>query len=226
MRGCTELVPRSRRHKVMRLLRLILLTVVVSSGMLVTAGAGPASACSCAYEHTPELVEGADEIFSGTLVSMADPPQHDVMSSTDPITYTVAVDAVYRGDVGITAVFGSPMSGASCGLEGMVVDRRYVVFVSTDGSERTASLCGGTAPATPGLVNDVERLTGALAHPTVTVDGTAAGAGPWLPANRDDEPAQAAIATWTISIGIIGLALLGAGLQLRRRAAPGRARQH
>ena len=78
----------------------------------------------------PEFVDGADEIFAGTLTGMSGPPERGVVSSTDPITYTVAVDAVYRGDVGSVAFFESAMSGASCGLEGMTVDRRYLVFVT------------------------------------------------------------------------------------------------
>ncbi|MBC2934296.1 hypothetical protein H7342_14915 [Nocardioides sp. zg-1228] len=199
----------------------------VFAAMLVPVGPGPAYACSCAYQHTADFVEGADEIFAGTLVSMADPPEHDVMSSADQITYTVAVDAVYQGDVASTTVFESPISGASCGLEGMVVDRRYLVFVSTDGSGRTASLCGGTAPATPGRVNAVERLTGAPAQPAVGMDDAAAASGGVAGATDDDEPAQPAISRWTISTaGIIGVAaLLGAGLQLRRRATQGGARQ-
>lgn len=202
----------------MRLVRSVLLTLIVSSGMLVTWGAGPAFACSCAYQHAPGFVDGADEIFSGTLVRTEDPPEQDVMSSTDPITYTVEVDAVYRGDVGSTAVFESPMSGASCGLQGMVVGRRYLIFLSTDGSERAASLCGGTAPATPRRVMAVERLTGAPAPQSVLVDEASAASEVVASASSGDEPRQAAIWRWTI--GVIGVAaFLGAGLLLRRRPA-------
>ena len=205
----------------MRPLRLVLLVVLLASGMLVTGGAGTAFACSCAYQRTPEFVGMADEIFAGTVVSMVDPPKQAIMSSTDPITYTVAVDAVYRGDVGVTAVFGSPMSGASCGLENIVVDRRYLVFLSTDGSERTASLCGGTAPATPRRLDAVERLTGPPAQPTAVADTTAVASGAEPRATRDDRLAQASGWTWTVG-GIIGVGvLLGVGLMLRRRSTRG-----
>lgn len=203
----------------MRLLRLVLLTVLVSSGLLVAGGAGPASACSCAYQHPADFVDGADEIFAGTLVSMADPTAREVMRSTDPVAYTVAVDAVYRGRVESAAVFESAMSGASCGLEGMVVDRRYVFFVSTDGSHRTASSCGGTAPATTGLVNAVERLVGAPV-PSVVVDEVGATSEALGPVTSDGRPAQASISGWIIGIvGTIGgAALVSAGFRLRRRA--------
>lgn len=199
----------------MRLLRFLLLTVVVLPGSVVIGGSGPAFACSCAYQDVPDAVVGADEIFAGTLVRMEDPPQRAVMSSSDPITYTVAVDSVYRGDLGMSTTFESPMSGASCGLEGMLVDRRYLVFLSTDGPRRTASLCDGTALATPKRINAVERLTGAPAHPAYEAKGaTAAGE---APAARDGESPVADTSTWVVSVAGVA-ALVGMWLQWRRRA--------
>lgn len=194
----------------------IVLTVLVAGASLVTWGAGPALACSCAYQHMPEFVDGADEIFTGTLTAMTEPPRTGVVSSTDPITYTVAVDAVYRGDVGSVAFFESAMSGASCGLEGMTVDRRYLVFVSTDGSKRAATSCGGTAPATPRRVDAIERLTGAPAEPAVGLDATTSRAADG--AVGADAPDQQTVPAWTIVVAGIGAAaLLGAGLRRRRR---------
>ena len=188
----------------MRKLRLIVLTVLLATATLVTWGAGPALACSCAYQRTGEFAAAADEIFTGTLTSVSEPSEHGVVSSTDPITYTVAVDAVYRGDVGSVAFVESAMSGASCGLEGMTVDRRYLVFVSTDGSKRVASSCGGTAPATPRRADAIERLTGAPARPSPVVDAATS---------------RAAVA-WVIGTAGTGAALiLGVGLLRRRRHA-------
>lgn len=188
----------------------IVLTVLVSGASLVTWGAGPALACSCAYQHMPEFVDGADEIFAGTLTGMSGPPERGVVSSTDPITYTVAVDAVYRGDVGSIAFFESAMSGASCGLEGMTVDRRYLVFVSTDGSKRAATSCGGTAPATPGRVDAIERLTGAPDEPATAVVATTSRAA--AGARGEQDSGLQAVPAWTIVTAGIGAAVLvGAG---------------
>jgi hypothetical protein len=196
----------------------IVLTVLVSGASLVTWGAGPALACSCAYQHMPEFVDGADEIFAGTLTGMSGSPERGVVSSTDPITYAVEVDAVYRGDVGPVAYFESAMSGASCGLEGMTVDRRYLVFVSTDGSKRAATSCGGTAPATPGRVDAIERLTGAPAEPAAGVDTRKPRAADGVVGA--DAPEQRAVPAWTIvAAGIGAAALLGA--RRRRRRRPG-----
>ncbi len=195
----------------------IVLTVLVSGASLVTWGAGPALACSCAYQHMPEFVDGADEIFAGTLTGTSGPPERGVVSSTDPITYAVEVDAVYRGDVGSVAYFESAMSGASCGLEGMEVDRRYLVFVSTDGSERAATSCGGTAPATPGRVDAIERLTGAPAEPAVGADTRKPRAADGVVGAG--APEQRTVPAWTIvAAGIGAAALLGARLRRRRRA--------
>ncbi len=196
----------------------IVLTVLVSGASLVTWGAGPALACSCAYQRTGEFAAAADEIFTGTLKAMTEPPRTGVVSSTDPITYTVAVDAVYRGDVGSVALFESAMSGASCGLEGMTVDRRYLVFVSTDGSERAATSCGGTAPATPGRVDAIERLTGAPAEPAVGPDATTSRAADG--ARSEVDSGLKAVPAWTIVTAGIGAAVL-LGARLRRGRRPG-----
>jgi hypothetical protein len=202
----------------MRLLRLLLI-VVVCSGTLVTVGAGPALACSCAYGQTRDFVRGADEIVAGTLVGMDGPAQRRILSSTDPIRYTVAVDHVYRGEAGSVVEFESPASGASCGLEGMVVDRRYVVFLNADGATRTANLCGGTAPATPHLEAAVQRLTGSATGAFVGASAPPAGADE--PSSAPGLSSHATVSGWTIAGGA-GLAIAlaaGTALWVRRRAA-------
>jgi hypothetical protein len=116
------------------------------------------------------------------------------------------------------------MSAALCGLESMVVDRRYLIFVCVDGSQRVAGLCGGTAPATSEQLNAVEQLTGAPARPAVVANDTAAP-GFVARAASNDEAAQFAVPKWTIgTASLIGVAaFLGAGRHLRRRLALGRA---
>lgn len=196
-----------------RLLASVLLTVLSSFGIVVTGGAGPALACSCAIQRIPEHVGYADEVFAGTLVNMVRPSQQGVWRSTDPVTYTVAVDAVYQGDVGSVAVFESAVSSASCGLEGMVVDRRYLVFTTMEGDVQTASLCSGTAPATPRRLSAVQRLLGAPTQPAAVVE------------DKDalSEPAAVAgsgVSSWAIGGALVGgAALLAAGLRLRRRSS-------
>lgn len=190
----------------MRLIRLVLV-VLVCSVMQVVVGAGPALACSCAYAQPRIFVDNADEIVAGTLVRIEDPPQRPITSSADPVHYTVAVDRVYQGDVGAEVEFDSAVSGASCGLEGMVVDRRYIVFLDAHGPSRTASLCGGTAPASHRLESAVERLTGAPTRPAAAT-------------SVDEPPARTVAPRWSIATGVLGIALLGGiGLWLRRRTS-------
>lgn len=201
----------------MRLLRVVL-ALLAPAVMLVTVSAPPAFACSCAYVNTASFVGGADEIFIGTLTSMTEPSHTGVVSSSDPITYTVEVDAVYRGEVGPVAEFESAMSGASCGLEGMAVDRRYLIFARTEAGRRTASSCSGTAPATPGLVKAVERLTGAGAPPVSTVDDMGSPTEAAAPSDSHGA-SQASSSPWAATmVTLAGIAaIFGAGLVLRRR---------
>lgn len=147
----------------MRIARLLLATLL-ACGMLVTVGSGPALACSCVVGQTSDFVSSSDDIVAGTLVDIRE-PHGFVMSSGDPVTYVVDVDAVFRGDAGRSVVFTSAISGASCGLEGMVVDRRYVFFLDGEGGSRSASLCGGTAVASATLEAEVEALTGPASPP-------------------------------------------------------------
>jgi hypothetical protein len=154
----------------MRLLRLLLATAVGALTLVVVTGA-PSFACSCVTSGTRDFVDRAEVVLTGTVTDVAPPPERAVMSSMDPRTYTVAVDGVLKGAAGGSVTVLSPMSGASCGLEGVREGRRYVVFAShqsmtgRDEEHLWANLCGGTAPATPAFVTEVEAVTGAGTEP-------------------------------------------------------------
>lgn len=149
----------------LRLAVLIALTVVACPVVLVVGAASPGFACSCASQRTADHVALADLVFIGTLVDIGEPTRGAVVSSSDPVAHTVAVEAVHRGDVGEVVVVESASSGASCGLEGLVLDRRYVVFADAEEGRLTATSCGGTAAASPRLVRALERLTGPPSAP-------------------------------------------------------------
>ncbi len=101
---------------------------------MVLGVAGPAAACSCVAASIEELVGYADVMVTGTLTRCAGPvAASQVMSSGDPVTYTVAVERVFKGDASGELELTSAMSGASCGLERMVVDRRYTFFLDAEG---------------------------------------------------------------------------------------------
>lgn len=177
----------------MRAVRL-LVAGVLGALSLVVLGASPSFACSCAMAGTEQYVSGADAVFTGTVTDKEPPSQRPVMSSMDPVTYTFDVERAFKGDLSDPLPVRSAMSGASCGLEGVRVGQRYVVFASESkrgDRELWASLCGGTAPWSTGLEADVVAATGPGTPPAVGVgppSDVAAGGGT-VAAPEVDEPA-------------------------------------
>lgn len=207
----------------MTTVRLILAGALAALS-LVLVTAGPSFACSCANAGTQEYVDGATAVFTGTVTDTEPPPKRPVMSSGDPVTYTFDVDRWFKGGDADPVPVLSAVSGASCGLEGVRVGRRYVVFAAEskrDGGDLWASLCGGTAPWSAVLEADVVAATGpgvesppsvapaGAGTPDVAGDGTRpTGAGP-------DEPEGGALAVPVAAASGLALVLLAAGLWLR-----------
>lgn len=148
----------------MRTLGLLLLATVAAASSLVVSAA-PAAACSCAQATVADHVARAAVVLVGTAEDRQDPPLRPVMGSGDPAVHTFAVDAVYVGEAPAVAHVRSAASGASCGLEGIELGERYVVFAGQGGDGLWASLCGGTAPAGAGLLAEVEAAAGAPRSP-------------------------------------------------------------
>ena len=151
-----------------RMARVLLGALV--AGLLVPLAAAPAHACSCIGLPIAAQARQADAVFVGTITNRIGPAigAGGVWSSTDPVTYTVAVDGVYKGSVRATEHVVSAASGASCGLE-VKIDRRYVLFPRVDdrastppgGPEQlTGSLCDGTTRATPRVLGALQTTLG------------------------------------------------------------------
>jgi len=162
----------------MRSIRIVLAALVLGAGLALLVGA-PAFACSCAGQSPAQHAESADVVFAGTLTDIDEPRQFPVVGSAADSRYTFDVDAVYAGDPAPVARVSSAWSGASCGLEGMEVGERYVVFAHVDGKQLDASLCGGTGPASPRLEGQVSNALGPAALPDPA--GTHGGAPPPFP---------------------------------------------
>jgi hypothetical protein len=195
----------------MRISRLLAVLGLALS-FLVLAPA-PSFACSCAQMATDGQVKTADVVVRGTVESRspADP------DPAGEVTYAVDVTDVYKGSAPRHLEVRSPASGASCGLENIDLGREYVVFAyEGTGAERGelwANLCGGTAPASPALVREVERSTGAPAPPTAGSTGPEAR-------STDQAAAAAGAPVWPWAAG--GVFVLGGAtgaLVLRRRRA-------
>jgi hypothetical protein len=210
----------------MRAIRLILV-VLVGAGMLVFGGSGTALACSCAMGGVDDYVGYADVVATGTLTDIEPPADGPVISSIDPVKYTVEVDRTFKGDPQPRLVFYSARFGASCGLEGMHADRRYTFFLTQGGERLTANLCGGTRPASDGFETKVARVTGPpieAADPPST-DPSASGPGAEASIDIDDNDANAAndsgVPLWVYA-AIGGVVIIAAGgvLIWRRSSAP------
>jgi hypothetical protein len=207
----------------MRAIRLTLV-VLVGAGMLVFGGSGTALACSCAIGSVDDYLGYADVVATGTLTDIKPPTDGPVISSVDPVKYTVDVERTFKGEPQDRLVFYSARFGASCGLEGMHVDRRYTFFLTQGGERLTANLCGGTRLATDGFETKVASVTGPpveaanpQADPSTSDPGTEASID--VNDNADSAATDSAVPLWVYAAIGGAVILAGGGLLVRRRAA-------
>jgi len=151
----------------MRLDRLVfaLTGALVAALSFVILVPSTAFACSCVAISVADSVEGADLVVKGSIEDRDEGPPKIIQSSGDPVTYTVAVADVFKGESGPVTKVESAAESASCGLQ-VEVGRSYVIFAHArgDGSYE-ANLCGGTSPAGTGFVAEVEAITGPATAP-------------------------------------------------------------
>lgn len=160
-----------------------LLSVLVTGIVAALLGAGVAAACSCAFASIEEQVEFAD-VVARVVVEDIDGPANP-SSSADPVTYTVAASAVWKGDVQSRFTFTSALSGVSCGLEGIQQGQDLLLFATVEGDALTSSMCSGTAVATEEQVAALSELLGDPAAPVggaAVPEVTGSGGGWLLPA--------------------------------------------
>ena len=152
------------RPRTMRRLTFVLGLLLVP---FLWLGAEPALACSCVPSSTEDFVERADVIASGRLVEREGAGQ--------TVVYRFRGSERYEGDLSPGFEVRTSAQGASCGLPGLVVGRRYLVFMTEERGELRANSCGGTRAATPQYVERVEAVTGpgtslAIPHPEPQTD--------------------------------------------------------
>ena len=117
----------------MKRIRALLLVALMASSMVVVA-ATQALACSCIPPRPDEeAVKDADAVFSGTMVQT----EKGVNVGFDRVTWTFAVDTVYKGDVEDSQEVTSHTQSAACGLI-FKEEKRYAVFAYS-GAEGQAS---------------------------------------------------------------------------------------
>lgn len=137
------------RHTSMRTLRGLLSVLAAAAG-LVVAAPGAAYACSCVDDRAGTAVRSADAVVWAEVDEVQMPAMGGGTAS-----YLLSVERVYKGEVTERAQVDSEASGASCGLEGIEVDRRYVFFLDGDGPRWYAGLCGGTGQVSRARVERV-----------------------------------------------------------------------
>lgn len=145
--------PGGRHGRQTFMLRLPLLVVLLLVP-LVWFGAAPAAACSCVTRSVPELIDAADAVVLGRLKS------RDPDGDGQQVVYTFMGAERFKGDLSPGFEVHTASSSASCGLEGLVVGRSYVVFMDERNDVFVANLCGGTRRASDRFVDRVEAVTG------------------------------------------------------------------
>lgn len=193
---------------------LMLLMAAASLG-ISWHGAPQASACSCVAMTTAERAENAELVAVGT-VTKSSVPVGEVVYGSDPITLTIEVESLWKGEASRTVEVQTPGSSASCGLDGLAPGTRIILFA------RHSDLMGAPLEGWGSLLCDgtgtfdqatADELTSALGAPKAPLPE---------PLEGDATPRSSAMAMpggMLIPLaGTLGIALLaGAVSYLRQR---------
>ncbi len=134
--------------------------LLLAIASVVLLGAAPAHACRCVFGDLPTQADRADAVFVGSFA------RRDRTVADRRITFDIATTGVYRGRVPTTVTVRAPYASATCGLAGIPAGEPVVWFTRQAGSGMRSDLCSGTAPLTPKLTRQLERVVGPAAAPT------------------------------------------------------------
>jgi hypothetical protein len=208
----------------MRIAGWVVGVLVVAAGLSVWT-APPAGACSCVARSDGEALATADAVFIGKVTGYDDPRTGPVFSSADMVTWTFAVDEVFKGNVAAEQAVLSAAEDASCGLA-VSAGGYYMVFAehadaaAPAAADRplAAGLCGGTREAAPG-----EQPPGFPTATSVTAASVTATSVTTEPADVADEAApvlpddDGGWRRWVVpAIGVGGVVVAGLVVAGRR----------
>jgi hypothetical protein len=126
-----------------------------------------AVACKCYPVELADAVDGAPVVFVGRLVHETKTPLDPEACKRKPAdcsysySYTVAVEGVWKGKVAATVEIPTGTAGGDCTM-GELRGERWL-FVADDKLE--VRMCNGTQPATPAVVDKVQKVLGPPRRP-------------------------------------------------------------
>jgi hypothetical protein len=135
--------------------RLLAALVLACVGVVI-AQVPSHAVCRCVQSDVKTDIKRADAVFSGVVVDSSGTARS---SKSDFATYEIEADTVYKGDVR-TASLAVRSRNDDCSLGALESDKRYVFFVTEQGSDLRADQCGGTAASSGDLVSQVEQVLG------------------------------------------------------------------
>ena len=179
----------------------VLGVALVAIGILALS-ATPCWACSCVHQPPKAQAANADVIFTGRVIEAEDPFRF----SGPRVQAKLAVEVLYKGDVGTVVVVETYRGGeAACGLE-FVEDERFTIFAFRNERGRletnicSASTRGTIDPQRFGLSRGMAP-PGGIRQPSggASENGAAEPIVPWL------------------AVGVVALAATATGIVLARR---------
>ena len=142
--------------KAPRLLPRLFSALVLACVGVVLAQVPSHAVCRCVQSDVRTDIKSADAVFSGVLVDSSGTAGG---SKSDFATYQVEADTLYKGNVR-TAAVDVRSRNDDCALGDLEADKRYVFFVTEQGTDLRADQCGGTATSSGTLVRQVEQVVG------------------------------------------------------------------
>jgi hypothetical protein len=160
------------------------LGIPLVASVFIVLSALPCWACSCAAQTPKAQADNADVIFTGRVIEAEDPFQF----SGPRVQANLAVEVLYKGEVGSEALVETPLGGsAACGLE-FVDGKRFTIFAFWNERGRletnicSASTAGTIDPARFGLSRGAAAPGGIREPPgAVGTQPDAEPAASWLP---------------------------------------------
>jgi hypothetical protein len=131
----------------------VLIAALLTTAGLVLVVAAPAFACKCKAADIDQQSERADAVFVATVDGVTEVGRK--------FEYAVTATHSYKGTVDRETAIRSNQDTTACGLGELEVGADYLFLVSGDAPPYAATTCGGSGPANPGRITQVEEVLGA-----------------------------------------------------------------